>query len=343
MHLSATPTVILPHTLGRTVSRDGVGLHGGSSVHVRLRPSHRPGIVFRRVDLERRLADSGIRGRVEIPARLDGVSRVDHATTLSAMTPAGVASVGTVEHLIAALHGAGIDSCVIEVDGPEAPILDGSSAPWLELLARAGRRALPRSARRLRVTRPKTVGIGEASITAYPADTFRVSCSIDFAHPVIGRQEISLDVTPASFERELAPARTFGFLKDVEALRAAGLVRGASLDNAIVLDDSQVISGPLRFGDEFVRHKALDFVGDLALVGMPLVGHFVARRAGHRLHVEFARELLADASCHVVEAAHPVASPGEAFASADAFAPADAFGPALAGAKFGAAGCALSE
>lgn len=294
-------SISLQQTLARPVTCEGVGLHHGEPVRVRLRPHRRGGITFRRTDLERQLAMAGQRARVEIPASLDGVSRVDHATTLSADTPAGLASVGTVEHLIAALRGMDIDSCLVEVDGPEVPILDGSSAPWIELLRSAGRQALPRTNRRLRILKPKTVTLGGASITCYPSDSFRVSCSIDFAHPAIGKQEISLDITPESFEGELAAARTFGFLREVEALRAAGLARGGTMENAVVLGDDAVLNGPLRFADEFVRHKALDFIGDLALAGMPLMGHFVARRAGHRLHVEFARELLADPACHVIE------------------------------------------
>jgi UDP-3-O-[3-hydroxymyristoyl] N-acetylglucosamine deacetylase len=292
LRLSALP---LQHTLGRAVTCQGVGLHGGAPVRVRIRPSHRrPGIVFRRVDLE---AGSG--ARVEIAASLEGVTRVDHATTLSA----NGASVGTVEHLVAALHGCGIDACIVEVDGPEIPILDGSSAPWIALLRRAGTAPLPRARKQLRVLRPKTVSAGESSVSCYPAASFRVSCAIDFTHPAIGHQEIAVDVTPASFERELAAARTFGFLRDVEAMRAAGLARGGSLENAIVLDETGVMNGPLRFADEFVRHKALDLVGDLALAGLPLAGHFVARRASHRLHVDLARTLLADPSAYVVESA----------------------------------------
>lgn len=305
------PPLALQATLAGAVQCTGVGLHGGAPVTVRLRPSHRrSGIVFRRVDLERQLAQAGLSGRVEIPASLAGVSRLDHATTLSADTSAGPASVGTVEHLIAALAGMGIDACVIEVDGPEVPILDGSSAPWVELLRTAGRRVLPRARKQLRILRSKTVEIAGSSLSCYPASDFRVTCAIDFAHPAVGRQEIAVTVTPQTFERDLAPARTFGFLSEVEALRAAGLARGGTLENALVISDAGLVNGPLRYEDEFVRHKALDLVGDLALVGHQLAGHFVARRAGHRLHVEFARELLRDVSCYVIEPALDLAAPG---------------------------------
>ena len=328
-------SLTLQQTLARPVACEGVGLHGGSTVRVRLRPSHRrSGIVLRRVDLERRLMAEGRPAKVEIVAGLAGVSRVDHATTLSAQTPAGTATVGTIEHLVAALHGAGIDACIVEVDGPEIPILDGSSAPWVELLRAAGRQPLPRARKQLRVLESKTVTAGEASITCYPASSFRVSCSIDFAHPVIGRQQVALDVTPDVFERELAPARTFGFLREVEALRAAGLVRGGSMDNAVVLDEQGVMNGPLRFEDEFVRHKALDFIGDLALLGMPLVGHFVARRAGHALHVAFAKSLLADPLSHVIEPATHPAHAAHANAALAAHA-ADELAPAFAGGNLG--------
>lgn len=290
------PSLSLQTTLARAVECAGVGLHGGELARVRILPAQRrAGIVYRRVDL----SAGGV--PVEISASLEGVSRVDHATTLSADTGAGRVSVSTVEHLNAALRGLGIDSCTVEVDRPEVPILDGSSAPWVALLKKAGRRTLPRGRRHMRIVRPKTVTLGDSSISCYPADDFRVTCAIDFAHAAIGRQEISLTVTPQAFERELAAARTFGFLHEVEALRAAGLARGGSLENALVVGDEGVVNGPLRFPDEFVRHKALDLVGDLALLGMPLAGHFVARRAGHRLHVEFARELLADESAYVIE------------------------------------------
>jgi UDP-3-O-[3-hydroxymyristoyl] N-acetylglucosamine deacetylase len=238
--------------------------------------------------------------RIAIPASLAAVSRSDHATTLSAETPAGRASVQTVEHLVAALAGLGIDACTVEIDGPEVPILDGSSAPWVALLRTAGTKPLARTRRAMRVVSDFTVQAGAASISVHPAESLRITCSIDFDHPSIGHQEIDLDVEPGSFEAELAGARTFGFLHEVEQLRAAGLAQGASYDNAVVLDEHGVVND-VRWPDEFVRHKALDLVGDLALLGLPLVGHVVARRAGHRLHVDFARQLMARADCWRVD------------------------------------------
>jgi UDP-3-O-[3-hydroxymyristoyl] N-acetylglucosamine deacetylase len=287
-------------TIARAVEITGIGLHGAQPVRAVLRPS-RSGIVFRRLDLERELASRRQRTRVEIAACVENVSQVDHATTLAAVTPAGPAQVQTVEHLLSALHGLGIDACTIELDAPEVPILDGSSAPWVALLRSAGRRRLARPRKIRRLLEPFAVELGEASIVAYPSSAPRVTCSIDFDHPAIGRQERAFTITPESYADDVAPARTFGFLGEVVALQAKGLIRGGSYDNAVVLDDGGVVSGDLRFADEFVRHKALDLLGDLALAGMPLQAHVVARRAGHRLHVEFLRRLLASPSCWTVE------------------------------------------
>jgi UDP-3-O-[3-hydroxymyristoyl] N-acetylglucosamine deacetylase len=185
-----------------------------------------------------------------------------------------------------------VDDCIVEVDGDEVPIVDGSAAPWVELVARAGVVAHGRSRRVRRIVEPLHVTSGSASLALHPADRLTITCAIEFAHPAIGRQEISVDVTPDTFRSELAPARTFGFLRDVEALRRQGLARGGSYDNAIVLGDDAVLNGPLRFADEFVRHKAMDLVGDLALTGMPLLAHVESRAAGHRLNVELSRLVL---------------------------------------------------
>jgi UDP-3-O-[3-hydroxymyristoyl] N-acetylglucosamine deacetylase len=288
-------------TLARSVSCSGIGLHGAVPVTVTLRPATSGGIVFRRLDLEQELRASGRRARVEIRAAVENVRHVDHATTLAADTAAGEASVQTVEHLLSALHGLGIDNCLVELDAGEVPILDGSAGPWVELVLSAGTKDLPQARRVRRVVEPFAIEFGGSSIVVRPADALRVTCSIEFAHRAIGQQEVSLDLDPVRFATQVAPARTFGFMRDVEALRAAGLVKGASLENAIVLDEQGVVSGSLRFDDEFVRHKMLDLVGDLALGGMPLVGHVTAHRAGHRLHVEFLRQLLAHPDHWVVE------------------------------------------
>lgn len=283
-------------TIRRPVECTGIGLHGGRPVRVRLCPAGADeGITFRRTDLR---GSSG-----DVRASIDGVSSVDHATTVSHPSRDELA-VQTVEHLLAALHGMGVDACRVDLDGPELPILDGSAAPWVYLLREAGIRRLSAPRRVRRIVRPLTVASGDASVSVYPSDRFRVTCRVSFAHPAIGEQECSLTITPRTFAEELAPARTFGFLREVEALRRAGLVKGGSYSNAIVLDEHGVLNG-LRFRDEFVRHKALDLIGDLALTGLPLLGHVVAQRAGHRLHAEFGRSLLATRSAWKVETAGP--------------------------------------
>jgi UDP-3-O-[3-hydroxymyristoyl] N-acetylglucosamine deacetylase len=297
-------------TLARSVEITGIGLHGAMPVHVILRPrATGDGIVFRRLDLERELRSAGRRDRVEIPAIVENVCQVDHATTIAAHTPAGRACVQTVEHLLSALHGLGIDACLVEIDAGEVPILDGSAAPWVNLVRSAGVRRLPRARRVRRLLESFAVESGDSSIIAYPSDSLRLTCAIDFTHPAIGRQERSFTLSPESFEEQVAPARTFGFLREVEALQAKGLVKGGSFDNAVVLDDEGVVNGSLRFADEFVRHKTLDLLGDLALGGMPLRAHVVARRAGHRLHVEFLGKLLQNTQAWVVETLSPAIPP----------------------------------
>jgi UDP-3-O-[3-hydroxymyristoyl] N-acetylglucosamine deacetylase len=285
-------------TLGRTVEVTGIGLHSGRPVRVRLRPGRAgSGIVFFRTDLP-----GG--DRRPIATNANGVTEVDHATTISAGGE-GTPAIQTVEHLLSALCGLEIDACRVEVDAPELPILDGSAAPWVYLIHEAGLKTLAAPRKVRRIVRPLRVEMGDAFLAAYPADSLRITCSIDFAHPAIGAQERGFDVNPRSFSEEIAPARTFGFLHEVEALRQAGLVKGGSYDNAIVLDEHGVLNGRLRFQDEFVRHKALDLIGDLALTGLPLVGHLVAHRAGHRVHAEFAKRLLSTPGAWRVEEARP--------------------------------------
>jgi UDP-3-O-[3-hydroxymyristoyl] N-acetylglucosamine deacetylase len=190
----------------------------------------------------------------------------------------------TAEHLLAVLYILGLDSVVVELDGGEVPILDGSAAHLAQAILEAGSTALPEPARAVRILESHTVEEKGASLSFSPDSGFRVSYAIDFSHPLIGRQEVSFSLTRKLFVEEIAPARTFGFLKDVPALRKLGLALGGSLDNAVVLDEERVINGPLRFEDEFVRHKVLDLIGDLALFGHPFFGHFRAERAGHQLH-----------------------------------------------------------
>jgi UDP-3-O-[3-hydroxymyristoyl] N-acetylglucosamine deacetylase len=233
-----------------------------------------------------------------IPARLDSAATFDYATTLIA----GGVSIGTVEHLLSAAAGEGLDNCLIEIEGPEVPILDGSALPFVRLFHAAGFERQPARVRPLIPGRAVEVVRGDRSIAFEPdGPGLTITYEIDFPHPIVGRQSLTLPVRPEEYSARIAPARTFGFTKEVEALRSRGLARGGSLHNAVVLDDSGVISGPLRFRDEFVRHKILDLVGDLALLGRPLSGHVYARKAGHALHIEFARALDAALRTHTAE------------------------------------------
>ncbi|HSB35376.1 MAG TPA: UDP-3-O-acyl-N-acetylglucosamine deacetylase [Thermoanaerobaculia bacterium] len=265
-------------TIGRPVRVQGIGLHTGRHAHVVLHPAEAGhGIVFVRTDVG-----------VEIPAVAGEAARFDHATTLG--QPG--CEVGTVEHLLSALVGMGIYDLLVEVDGPELPILDGSATFWLEAIRRAGLVRLGDAVLPFSPASPISVpGGGGKRIEIRPARDLRVTYTIDFAHPAIGRQSVTVVVTPESYAQHIAPARTFGFLAEYETLKAHGLARGASPDNCIVVGEERVESGRLRFPDEFVRHKALDLVGDLALVGRPVLGHVVAHRAGHALHTALARRI----------------------------------------------------
>jgi UDP-3-O-[3-hydroxymyristoyl] N-acetylglucosamine deacetylase len=265
-------------TLRREVGCTGIGLHTGKPVRLRLKPApSEHGIQFFRGDV-------GVR----IPARLENLARLDHATTLSAE---GV-SIETVEHLLSALHGLGVDDALVEVDGPEVPILDGSAAPFVILIHEAGLRPLQTPREYLKVLAPVEVVRGAKSARLLPADQLRISYSIGFDHPLLRHQAVSLRITPDAYAESIAPARTFGFLRDVETLRRNGLALGGSLENAIVIGESGVLNNKLRFEDEFVRHKVLDAIGDLALLGHPLVGHLEAAKAGHALHAALAQKLL---------------------------------------------------
>jgi UDP-3-O-[3-hydroxymyristoyl] N-acetylglucosamine deacetylase len=213
----------------------------------------------------------------------------------------------TIEHLLAALYSCGIDNVYVELDALELPILDGSSQPFIELLARAGTRAQRRRRRYIRVLKPLEFADGDRRIGIYPAREFRVHCIVDYNHPAIGPQEVEMMVDRESFSRDLAPARTFGFVKDFAELQRMGLIRGGSLANALVLDDTTLLNGPPRFPDEYGRHKALDLIGDLALVGRPLQARIVAHRAGHSLHTQLVTRLLQDQSLWTETTEAPVA------------------------------------
>jgi len=265
-------------TLGRAVRVPGIGLHTGRPATVVLHPAEAGhGIVFYRGDVD-----------AFIPALSEEVRSFDHATTLGLHGP----DVSTVEHLLSALVGSGIHDLLVEIDGPELPILDGSAAPWLEAFHRAGLIRQSGAPEPFAPASPVAItGPHGKRIEIRPARDLRVSYTIDFPHPAIGRQSITVVITPESYARHIAPARTFGFLAEYEALKAHGLARGARLDNCIVIGENGVENGNLRFADEFVRHKALDLIGDLALVGRPVLGHVIAHRGGHALHAALACRL----------------------------------------------------
>ncbi|HEU4400671.1 MAG TPA: UDP-3-O-acyl-N-acetylglucosamine deacetylase [Candidatus Polarisedimenticolia bacterium] len=270
-------------TLARPVEAEGIGLHTGVRASVRLLPaSADSGLVFVRRD----------RGGVEIPAAHRFLNATSLATTLSR----GSSVVGTVEHLLSALQGLGIDNARLEVDGPELPILDGSAAPFVDLILAAGRRSLARPRRYITLKRPVSVMHGDRQIIALPANDLQVTYAIDFPHPVIGYQAVSAAIGEETYVSGIAPARTFCLLSDVEAMRRAGLALGGSLENAVVIGENGVLNDSLRYPDECARHKILDLVGDLALVGAPLRAHVVAIKGGHRLHAALIGALLASRS-----------------------------------------------
>jgi UDP-3-O-[3-hydroxymyristoyl] N-acetylglucosamine deacetylase len=278
-------------TIAEKISCTGLGLHSGVKVELTLRPARiNTGVVFV-------LRDGA--SSVEIPAQSRFVSSTSHATTLSR---AG-ASVMTVEHILAALHALDVDNVRVEVDGPEIPVMDGSAAPFVYLLRTAGRFDQRMERQTLRIREALEVQDGDRHIRIEPGDGFSVDYSVDFSHPAIGRQEIKgFSLDDVAYERNIARARTFGFLRDVEALWRAGLAKGGNLDNTVVLDDKRVLNdGGLRFRDEFVRHKVLDLIGDLALVGMPIEGHVTACRAGHAMHQRLVRKLLDTPEAWIVE------------------------------------------
>jgi UDP-3-O-[3-hydroxymyristoyl] N-acetylglucosamine deacetylase len=266
-------------TLRRPISCVGIGLHSGNKVTLSLKPAavdH--GIRFRRTDL----------GDFEVPATVHNLAGIQLATGLAR----DQVSVETVEHLLAALVSMGIDNVVVELNSPEVPIMDGSAAPFIYLIQEAGVKRQQARRKYLKIVRPIALSRGDKRIALYPSDHFKVTYSISYDHPLLRHQSRTLRITEESFIEDVAPARTFTFLKDVEMLRQNGLALGGSLENAIVLGETGVLNNPLRFDDEFVRHKILDAVGDLALVGYPVIGHLVAHRGGHALHTAFAARIL---------------------------------------------------
>ena len=266
-------------TLRRAISCAGIGLHSGRKVTLSLKPAPaHSGIRFRRSDL----------GGVEVPAQVHHVGGINYATGLSR----DAVRVDTVEHLLAALVSLGVDNAVVELNSPEVPIMDGSAAPFVYLIQEAGVKRLDAPRSYLKVHRPMSLTRGDKRIAIYPSDHFKVTYSIAFDHPLLRHQSRTIRLTADAFIDEIAPARTFTFLKEVEMLRQQGLALGGSLENAIVVGDTGVLNNALRFDDEFVRHKILDVIGDMALIGYPLIGHLVAHRGGHALHTAFAAQVL---------------------------------------------------
>jgi UDP-3-O-[3-hydroxymyristoyl] N-acetylglucosamine deacetylase len=266
-------------TLRRAISCAGIGLHSGRKVTLSLKPAAaNSGIRFRRSDL----------GGGDVPAQVHHVGGINYATGLSR----DAVRVDTVEHLLAALVSLGVDNAVVELNSPEVPIMDGSAAPFVYLIQEAGVKRLDAPRSYLKVHRPMSLTRGDKRIAIYPSDHFKVTYSIAFDHPLLRHQSRTIRLTPDAFVDEIAPARTFTFLKEVEMLRQQGLALGGSLENAIVVGDTGVLNNALRFDDEFVRHKILDVIGDLALIGYPIIGHLVAHRGGHALHTAFAAHML---------------------------------------------------
>lgn len=266
----------------------GVGLHSGVPVRIRILPAPpSTGIVFIRTDLD------GFR----IPASWRHVQKVSYATSLMRQ---GVL-ISTTEHLLSVFYSMGIDNAFIEIDNLEVPILDGSGAPFVELLRAAGLRTWRRRRRYLRIRRSVSVEQGDKRITILPSDRFLLTCDVFFPHTLVGRQVLEIDVTPARYAAEIAPARTFGFEKELGQMRDMGLIRGATLENAVCFAEGGVLNdGGLRFADEPCRHKALDLIGDLALIGKPLLGHVIAEKAGHAMHFALVNRIMSDPTLYEI-------------------------------------------
>lgn len=275
-------------TIQRPVKTTGAGLHSGVPVSIELLPAPAgTGIVFVRTDLD----------RFEIPATWRNVARVSYATSLMRQ---GVL-ISTTEHLLSVLYSMGIDNAYVELDNLEVPILDGSGLPFVRMVETAGRKTGRRLRRYLRIRRQVTVADRGRRISILPADNFRLSCDVFFGHPLVGRQVLGLEVTPERYAREIAPARTFGFYHELDQMRDMGLIRGASLENAVCFNTNSVMNPEgLRFPDECCRHKALDLIGDLALIGRPLLGHVIAERAGHAMHVALVNRIMSDPSLYEI-------------------------------------------
>jgi UDP-3-O-[3-hydroxymyristoyl] N-acetylglucosamine deacetylase len=269
----------MQRTIKRDITFEGIGLHTGRICHVTLKPAPRDsGIVFIRTDRN-----------TAIKAHVSSVMDTAFATTIGF----NGTRIKTIEHLLSAFSGIGIDNITVEVDGPEIPVLDGSSSELVYLILKAGIAKQGKKHSYIRITKPVVLDDGHAEIMALPYNGRRITYSIHFRNHIFGIQSRTIDIDRETFVREIAPARTYGFLKHVEMLRASGLAKGGSLENAVVIDEKGILNeSGLRFSDEFVRHKILDLLGDLYLIGYPIYGHIIANKAGHSSHIRFLRKLL---------------------------------------------------
>jgi UDP-3-O-[3-hydroxymyristoyl] N-acetylglucosamine deacetylase len=270
----------LQNTLRREINIKGTGLHTGRQINMRLRPAPRDtGIVFIRTD----------KSDVQIKASVASVADTTFATTLASN---GV-RVGTVEHLLSVFMALQIDNVYIELDGPEVPIMDGSALPFVSKIMECGIARQAKGLSYMRIIEPIVVMEGQGQIAITPYEGMRITQRVHYSHHLFGEQRFGIDITEKNFISELAPARTFGFLKDIEVLRSRGLIKGGSLENAIVLSDKEIVNkGKLRFKDEFVRHKILDTLGDISLLGLPIHGHIIANRSGHTLNIKLLKKIL---------------------------------------------------
>ena len=271
----------MQHTIKRSIKAAGIGLHTGAKVTMKLRPAPvDSGIRFVRTDLD---------PVALIQAAPEYVVDTAFATTVGN----GTGSVSTVEHLMAALAGMGVDNIIVDVDGPEIPAMDGSAYPFVSLIKEAGLKIQDAPRYYIEILEPITVQSGDKCVTISPSDNFHISAEIAFEHPLIARQQFNSMVTPFIFERYISRARTFGFLKEVEYLKENGLALGGTMDNAIVLDETSILNqAGLRFPDEFVRHKVLDLIGDISLLGMPVLGKIQSFKGGHAIHNLLNQEIL---------------------------------------------------
>jgi UDP-3-O-[3-hydroxymyristoyl] N-acetylglucosamine deacetylase len=288
-------------TIKNTIQCKGIGLHSGKQVSLVLRPAGPDtGVIFIRTDL----------GGAQVAAVAANTAATSYATTLTASG----ASVQTVEHLLAALAGLGIDNVSVEIDADEVPIMDGSAREFVRLIADAGVRAQAKPQPVLKVMKPIFVRDGNKQIAIWPAEKPSISYFIDFNHPMLREQSLNYHVSEEGFIREIADARTFGFLSDVKTLQANGLAKGASMDNAVALGEDSVLNQEgLRYQDEFVRHKILDLIGDFSLAGMPIMGHIVAHKSGHGLNAQMVNKLLGSVQSWIILGSRETTErPGEA-------------------------------